>query len=42
LQLQLFAERRRGGTAYAKLMHHAADGLTADDRSSAAMYFGAR
>jgi cytochrome c553 len=42
LQLQLFAERRRGGTAFAELMHHAADGLTDDARGAAAAYFGAR
>jgi cytochrome c553 len=42
LQLRLFAERRRGGTAYSELMHHAADGLTDGDRAAAAMYFGAR
>jgi cytochrome c553 len=40
LQLKLFAERSRGGTAYAHLMYHAADGLTQDAREAVAQYFG--
>lgn len=40
LQLTLFAERRRGGTAYAHLMHLTADGLTPDERREIARYFG--
>jgi cytochrome c553 len=42
LQLKLFAERSRGGTAYAHLMYHAADGLTQDSRGAVAQYFGGR
>ena len=42
LQLKLFAERARGGTAYAHLMYHAADGLTPDSRGAVAQYFGGR
>jgi len=40
LQLALFAERRRGGTAYAHLMHLSVDGLTPDERREVARYFG--
>ena len=42
LQLKLFADRARGGTAYAHLMHHAADGLPDDARGALAQYFGGR
>jgi cytochrome c553 len=41
-QLRLFAERRRGGTAYAAIMHPTADRLTEPARVSAARYFGGR
>jgi cytochrome c553 len=39
LQLELFQKRSRGGTEYAHIMHHTADGLTARERHEIAMYF---
>jgi cytochrome c553 len=41
-QLQLFAERRRGGTAYANVMHHVVDELPDEARPATVEYFGAR
>lgn len=41
LQLRLFKGRQRGGTAFAHLMHPAADGLTADQRDAVVRYYGA-
>jgi cytochrome c553 len=40
LQLTLFAERRRGGSMFAHLMHQPADGLTGTERDLVARYFG--
>lgn len=39
LQLTLFQQKRRGGTAYAHLMHHAAAGLSADQIRDVASYY---
>lgn len=38
-QLRLFAERRRGGTTYAPLMHHVADEINEHQRRAAAAFF---
>jgi cytochrome c553 len=40
LQLRLFRERIRGGTAYAHLMHEPADHLTQEQMAAVARYYG--
>ena len=40
LQLRLFKERRRGGTAFGHLMHEAADRLTEEQMDAVARYYG--
>ena len=39
LQLELFKNRQRGGTAYAHLMHRVADGLNAGQMRDVALYY---
>jgi cytochrome c553 len=39
LQLELFKARRRGGSAYAHLMHHVADRLSAQQMRDVALYY---
>jgi cytochrome c553 len=39
LQLELFAERHRGGTSYAHLMHLIADNLSGEQKRDVAAYF---
>lgn len=39
LQLELFKQQRRGGTAYAPIMHEVADTLTADQMRAVAVYY---
>jgi len=42
LQLQLFVERRRGGSAYAPLMHHVVDGLDEQQMRDVAAFYASR
>jgi cytochrome c553 len=42
LQLELFASRRRGGSAYAPLMHHVVDGLDEQQMRDVAAFYASR
>ncbi|MGE0160172.1 MAG: c-type cytochrome [Gemmatimonadales bacterium] len=42
LQLELFAGRRRGGSAYAPLMHHVVDGLDEQQMRDVAAFYASR
>jgi cytochrome c553 len=42
LQLELFAERRRGGSPYAPLMHHVVDRLDEQQMRDVAAFYASR